>query len=102
MPGETDWQNYQRYASILSPGAGFGGTSTTTTSQPQAQSNMLQSALGGGLLGYDLYNKYSNSGSSGSIPYTAPAAVPSVNFSSDSGSRLYDSYLNNQDQGWRF
>jgi hypothetical protein len=48
MPSQYNWDNLTRYASIISPGAGIGGTSTTL--QPY-YTNPLAGALGGALAG---------------------------------------------------
>ena len=46
MPGNFDWQNLGKYASIIQPGAGIGGTSSSTQNQP-TYNNPLAGALGG-------------------------------------------------------
>lgn len=52
-PNDYNWQNLNKYASIVSPGAGIGGT--TTGSSDGGGSNPLASAVGGGLTGASLF-----------------------------------------------
>ena len=47
-PNQYNWNNLNRYASIVTPGAGLGGTST---SNQQTSTNPFSSALGGALGG---------------------------------------------------
>lgn len=46
---QSDWNNLNKYASIITPGAGLGSTSSSTS--PGGGANPLSSALGGGLVG---------------------------------------------------
>jgi len=50
-PNQYNWNNLNKYASIVTPGAGIGGTST---SNQQASTNPFASALGGALGGMTL------------------------------------------------
>lgn len=68
-PNAYDWQNMNNYANIISSGAGMGGTSSSSSTQPYSSNtgaNILGGALGGAGIGSAL--NLSN-------PWTAALAI---------------------------
>ena len=63
QPNDYNWNNLKNYASIVSPGAGIGGTTSSTQS---ATSSPLATAAGLGLTGLGAYGMASNFGLLGS------------------------------------
>lgn len=56
---QYNWQNLQKYAGIIQPGASVGGTQSQSTPY---YSNTAGNLLGGGMTGYQLYKNMSNTG----------------------------------------